>query len=1311
MKEIPDFDTELSQATDYIMESPLATKTFSNPPFPQYTNVLRILLRSIDRLADNCHMPEFTNHALPHICSIVRRASEWAVEDQWIEKINGGEAGYLLLALIIHDIGMLSQDAADLPDANKNDNMKGFCDISNWVRRTHVLRIEKLVRRILEEEIKKDPALESHLCVVIGMASSHQKWAWDSGFVSYMREIELLGLEKSHIEAFNAVIAVCDLLDEDSNRCDTIALIKYRHGTMDNLAHWIRHALTAEVVGVRNHTVRVTFRKLLPTNARHEKIYRALRNHYRLVKLYNPKLEILGAGILHIVFQPADGIPEYTDEITKELEQIWINLPEFKNHIVEQLLSTFMQEALNSDGGRTDMRRRLDGIGLETIDLSEESRFLTPRAIYYPEEKILSGTGDFKERMVYLRELVEDAYLNGQIGKVRHLCFIAWKKWEDTASLNDLYWIYIFLSVLEKYGDESFLLALKYENSFVADWQRRTCNKLCMEGDYQYLLDVWFMFLEPRISDEWMEKYEAHLKKCTYQNIQDDLATLLLLEHIVGAFWYYAQEGEYWKRVADYLIEQLSSSSKHLADKLCIYTTQLKMQSKILFHISPEFGNSQEISLQPFAKAWAAFWAEDWEAIEADIPYLCKIANENKDFAKPVQGYLNMVQWNIQVARYRILKADNEERTAVGGGAAYEERIIDEVSAANEDGTIEKDEIEIGRYRYSRMQLEQPLAAFWQQRSLMIESLLGTCQDYRNSSSNERCQLLRLICLQTLDSIHYWDLSGYIDAIHSETRLHYLLGTYTDEDGGYKGLPQELTHCLICYIRGISENKLKKDERQTVAEYLMEYSEDADNELSVITGFITEKAVRIQWKCALCVVEVLARYFSVEQRKQLLQWLVKYHQYYKEQNHFFDLGQYKFLYNWTKDMEPEDWGTITEIIDEVFKDQHTFMVNVKLADHVMQDASWECTLKYLELMQGYEDNAKKSTDLYHAILLLSEREDADKEYLHKFVNKLIHQLEEKIEADVEFKENIPLAETEDMEECAEQFNKMLDRYRRLDTLIDVKSLYELEPVDLDVMNRVLDELEEKIKERGKLSGYDSRIMGFAEEAFCNQNWSGGTENGVIQVIDRIFGLMQVYRQGMSAMFFHDFCRLLHLIESSGTQEERTYINKFVLEEMVGKTFLPAHEKAEDNPLSNFAFKLGSDNQYEMDVAYLLVMGMREIPEEQQAIAIQYIIQILNTDEPVIYNYGMVMFSYYFLTGNGNTRLQAWSGMMFMQGRLTVRNKAVKEIREKIKNAVRAMEESEQWFGEKGFCGYVEADEEYKRWLSVILPEILQNIDL
>lgn len=133
MKIIPDFDIELSQAMDYIMESSLAYKTFSKPPFPQYTNILRSLIQSIDRLADNCHMPEFTNHALPHICSIVRRASEWAVSDGWIDKIEEKEAGYLLMALVIHDIGMLSQDASDLPENDRNTNLKGFADISNWV--------------------------------------------------------------------------------------------------------------------------------------------------------------------------------------------------------------------------------------------------------------------------------------------------------------------------------------------------------------------------------------------------------------------------------------------------------------------------------------------------------------------------------------------------------------------------------------------------------------------------------------------------------------------------------------------------------------------------------------------------------------------------------------------------------------------------------------------------------------------------------------------------------------------------------------------------------------------------------------------------------------------------------------------------------------------------------------------------------------------------------------------------------------------------------------------------------------------------
>ena len=115
-------------------------KAFIDPPVRNYTNIVRNLIEEADRLADNCHMPEFTNHALPHICSIVRRASVWGTADGWIDQMSSAEACYLLIALIIHDLGMLSQDAQDLPDLERISSRKGMSDLASWVRSTHVSR-------------------------------------------------------------------------------------------------------------------------------------------------------------------------------------------------------------------------------------------------------------------------------------------------------------------------------------------------------------------------------------------------------------------------------------------------------------------------------------------------------------------------------------------------------------------------------------------------------------------------------------------------------------------------------------------------------------------------------------------------------------------------------------------------------------------------------------------------------------------------------------------------------------------------------------------------------------------------------------------------------------------------------------------------------------------------------------------------------------------------------------------------------------------------------------------------------------------
>ena len=126
MKEIPDFDIERSQSVDYIMGSGLAKKAFEEPPFKNYANILKELIESIDRLADNCHMPEFTNHAMPHVCGMVKRASEWGENDGWLGTASPLEAACLLMALVIHDIGMLSRDSRDIPDSEREKYLKGL---------------------------------------------------------------------------------------------------------------------------------------------------------------------------------------------------------------------------------------------------------------------------------------------------------------------------------------------------------------------------------------------------------------------------------------------------------------------------------------------------------------------------------------------------------------------------------------------------------------------------------------------------------------------------------------------------------------------------------------------------------------------------------------------------------------------------------------------------------------------------------------------------------------------------------------------------------------------------------------------------------------------------------------------------------------------------------------------------------------------------------------------------------------------------------------------------------------------------------
>jgi hypothetical protein len=79
------------------------------------------------------------------------------------------------------------------------------------------------------------------------------------------------------------MLAVADLLDEDSLRCDSETLLRHRNGSSMNRAHWIRHGLTYSRVLVTNGVIRAQLAVPPNTTPAFAVVLSALRNQYRLV--------------------------------------------------------------------------------------------------------------------------------------------------------------------------------------------------------------------------------------------------------------------------------------------------------------------------------------------------------------------------------------------------------------------------------------------------------------------------------------------------------------------------------------------------------------------------------------------------------------------------------------------------------------------------------------------------------------------------------------------------------------------------------------------------------------------------------------------------------------------------------------------------------------------------------------------------------------------------------------------------------------------------------------------------------------------
>lgn len=349
---------------DYILDCQLSRRALADPHPKDLALLVRAAAQLIHRLTISCHLPEFTDHGLGHLCSLLERISTWTSDDppgnpqSLVERLSPEECATLLLAVLFHDIGMLSQRPDDLPQPAPAWALKSISDVPNWVRSTHILRMQGVVRRGLRSygvTQPTDPLIQR----AIAVATAHGSWPWQPEFAALLPRDAALA----------AVLAVADLMDEDSNRCDITTLLDHRQGSQLNRAHWIRHGLTIGRVNIASDEIKIGLAAVPNASpAAMSPVFSALRNHFRLALLYSPTLAPIKAGNLKPKFNFGKGVPT---EANPDLDK-WNLIPGFATDsaLSFQLLSTFFPIAI-LDGEKAAPKELTNATSLlEPVDLT-----------------------------------------------------------------------------------------------------------------------------------------------------------------------------------------------------------------------------------------------------------------------------------------------------------------------------------------------------------------------------------------------------------------------------------------------------------------------------------------------------------------------------------------------------------------------------------------------------------------------------------------------------------------------------------------------------------------------------------------------------------------------------------------------------------------------------------------------------------------------------------------------------------------------------------------------------------------------------
>ena len=362
MRLLPDPHLSLRDASDFVFDSELGRLALSDPHPRNLAVLVRDVIAQIYRLTASCQLPEFTEHGLPHLCSLIDRICRWTLSSAGsptlLEQLSPAEAGQLLLAVLFHDIGMLSQRPEDMPRGAVVWQSKGLRDVPLWVRTTHIDRMRALIHRSFAATPLAATLDDAHVKQAQAIAEAHGSWSWQKKFTDLTPRAGGLA----------AILAISDLLDEDSNRCDIGTLLNHRWGTHLNCAHWLRHGLTRDRVLVSKGVISVRLCAPPDVGGGMQPVFAALRNHFRLVLLYREALQPFGADGLEVSFNAATGCPM---ETASELGG-WSRVPGFNTEaaLVFHLLTSFMALGLLDEKRvSADDMAKTKAAGMEPVDL------------------------------------------------------------------------------------------------------------------------------------------------------------------------------------------------------------------------------------------------------------------------------------------------------------------------------------------------------------------------------------------------------------------------------------------------------------------------------------------------------------------------------------------------------------------------------------------------------------------------------------------------------------------------------------------------------------------------------------------------------------------------------------------------------------------------------------------------------------------------------------------------------------------------------------------------------------------------------